>query len=431
MEINILALRRALEMVRPAVSKKTTLSITQNVLLGNGQVVATNLEFSISVKAPQITEEACVPHRMLLQMVKTLPDYATVTLTPEPGPRLRVQHGSFTSRLTGSPPGDFPPLPVVEGPRDVVDGDELVQSLASVRPYTATEESRPVLTCVLLDLGEPIEVAGADGFRLAFKALRATYPTNGEEGKPRRVQLLVPATAVDALEHCWRLCEKQPPPKGAATIVDAVSAKRPIWISFNAGKLMCSFDLGQVTLLTQTPSGTFPDYKLLVPTTINHTLRFMPERLYGAVMQVAPLARDGAGIVRLRWAGEELRVSARAEEVGESEVAVPATVEGGDGFIAFNLQYLVETLKGKQGMMTMKTVNASSPGVFQYQHDPIVLVMPMFVQPEPAAAPKVDEPEADEIAKPAAGAEPAVEAEPPSTGAAPGGQKRGGRRKKA
>ena len=113
------------------------------------------------------------------------------------------------------------------------------------------------------------------------------------------------------------------------------------------------------------------------------------EAFLRATRTASIFARDGSGIVRVNvTAGENgssgmLKISSRAEEVGDNEGEIDATVEGQESKIAFNSKYLSEVLDvlGK-GEIAVETTTPSSPGVIRplnkegYVH----VVMPMFVQ---------------------------------------------------
>ena len=78
-------------------------------------------------------------------------------------------------------------------------------------------------------------------------------------------------------------------------------------------------------------------------------------------------------------------ISSRAEEIGESEGEVDATIESGsnDMKIAFNARYLSDVLEVLgQGNVILETTSPSSPGVLKAEGNDnyIHVVMPMFVQ---------------------------------------------------
>ena len=79
-----------------------------------------------------------------------------------------------------------------------------------------------------------------------------------------------------------------------------------------------------------------------------------------------------------------MTISSRAEELGDNQGEIDATIEGGEeSKIAFNSKYLAEVLDVLgEGEVSLETTTPSSPGVLRgsgndsYVH----VVMPMFVQ---------------------------------------------------
>ena len=78
-----------------------------------------------------------------------------------------------------------------------------------------------------------------------------------------------------------------------------------------------------------------------------------------------------------------LFISSKAEELGDNQGEIEASVEGDESKIAFNSKYLSEVLDvlGK-GEVALETTSPSSPGVLKPigEDGYIHVVMPMFVQ---------------------------------------------------
>src|SRR5215211_9246636 len=61
-----------------------------------------------------------------------------------------------------------------------------------------------------------------------------------------------------------------------------------------------------------------------------------------------------------------LQISARADEVGDNEGEIDATVDGEAAKIAFNSKYLQDVLSALDGaQVALETTNPSSPGVLR------------------------------------------------------------------
>ncbi|MEX2081472.1 MAG: DNA polymerase III subunit beta, partial [Dehalococcoidia bacterium] len=140
-------------------------------------------------------------------------------------------------------------------------------------------------------------------------------------------------------------------------------------------------------LVAQLIQGTFPNYNQLIPA--DHTTRctVSADEFKRETRIAAIFARDGSGIVRLQMqpgngAPGKLTVSARADEIGDNNGEMDASIEGEASKIAFNSRYLQDVLNALSGEVALETTSPSSPGVFRPvgETDYVHVVMPMFVQ---------------------------------------------------
>ncbi len=367
-------LNRGLAVVGRAVATRTTLPITNNVLLatenGRLKLAATNLEVAIvHWIGAQVEEEGAitVPARVLTEFVNSLPNDRVELTTAEESRSLELKCARFEARLSGMDADDFPPIPeVTEGIQAKLDPERLRQTISRVVFAAATEDSRPVLTGVNTEISESTMVlAAADGFRLSVDKA----PLLEEAGEA--VTVIVPARALGEVS---RLIGE---------------SKDPVVITVNQGKSQILFEMDDVRLVSQLVQGSFPNYSQLIPQERTTTTTVDVEDFLRATRAASIFARDASGIVRLQSApvdGESkgsLLVSARAEEVGDDQGEIDAEVEGPDSKIAFNSKYLTDVLAVvAKGKVTLETNSPSSPGLIRPVDDSefIHVVMPMFVQ---------------------------------------------------
>ena len=384
MQLQVERLRQALTLVEPAVAKRATLPITQNVLVAVGQVHATNLEVEVSAPLPEAGDARFIlPFKQVKEALKYLPRYEMLQAEiSDSVVKFRTSKTQF--QFNTYPTDDFPPLRGQPEHEAEVDGDAFLAGLEEVVDYAATEQSRPVLNGVCVTLGDPVEVAGADGFRLAWKPLGfSVAPQGGQQ------HMVIPSASISLLRKVWRNAPKAPAlPTGTARdllghnpsigVAKMVLAKRPMKLWFNVHTLSCRF--GGVKVTTQLIQGEFPNYKMLIPGGQEQRVVMDAESMALALRQVQSTANEGSGIVRLSWENEQLRLEARGEEVGAASVTIPCSSQGGPAHIAFNVRYLLEYFTGRQGQVMLEVTTPSSPGLFTYRGMPNVVLMPLFVQ---------------------------------------------------
>ncbi len=367
-------LSRGLGVVGRAVATRTTLPITNNVLLATDQsrlkLVATNLEMAISCWiGAKVEEEGAitVPARLLAEFVNSLPnDRIDINLSPRTK-TLGLKCARFEARISGVDAKDFPPIPTVEeGITATVEVEALRQGISQVVFAAASEESRPVLTGVnALFENDLLTLAAADGFRLAVYKLPLTTPVS------QKTEVIIPARTLAELN---RLIPDE---------------EETISITVNPNKSQTLFRLKDTELVSQLVQGTFPQYDQLIPQSYNTRAVVDVAEFLRATKTASIFARDGSGIVRLVIAsgGEltpgKMTVSARSEEIGDDVGEIDAVIEGEEAKIAFNGKYLADVLSVlHESRVALELTNPSSPGLIRpvgvdnYIH----VVMPMFVQ---------------------------------------------------
>ena len=116
-------------------------------------LAATDMEISLRASlGGEIAGDASVvvPGRLLTDLVRLLPD-DTVTLAYEEGEgMLVVTSGSHSSRLNVYSAEDFPRLPPLDVPLHRIEAGALLETIDKVGRAASRDESRPVLTGILV-----------------------------------------------------------------------------------------------------------------------------------------------------------------------------------------------------------------------------------------------------------------------------------------
>ena len=369
-------LSKGLAVVSRAVATRSTLPVTQNVLISTDQsrlkLSATNLEIAITTWiGASIEDEGAItlPARILTEFVNTLEGDKIDFSLPEGNGILNISSGRSKATINGIDAEEFPPIPtVLDGIRAVINAGVLKKAISRVAFAAATEESRPVLTGVELKIeGNDFSLAAADGFRRAVQIDKFTEPIDGN------IEVIVPARTMNELNR----------------LVSDDSEEIEVVMTPTRGQIL--FRSGDIEIVSQLLQGNFPNYQQLLPEEHSTRSIFDTNALQRAVRSASIFARDGSNIVRMQLVppsedddnGKAL-ISARSEEVGDNEDVVDAeSLEGEESKIAFNSRYLMDVLAVlDKGNVVLETTTASSPGVFKpveddgYTH----VVMPMFVQ---------------------------------------------------
>ena len=352
-------LTRALGIVSRGVSTRTTVQILAGILLqasgGRLELAATDMELSLrtSLEAQVEAEgSVVVPGRLLLELARLLPEAEVVVEHKLEEAAVEVRSGSATYRLHTYNAEDFPRLPDAEAAeRHEVDRETLLETVGRVGRSASRDESRPVLTGVLMRF-EPgkLVMAATDSYRLSVKETEV-------EGTVPELEAIVPARALGELARVAQAGDQ---------------------IELGVHENQVVFSTGDALLTTRRIDGQFPNYKQLVPETFEHELSLPREELLDVVRRVAVMAQRNSPL-RLRFADGELAVSAQTPDVGEARESLPVAFSGEPLEIGFNAEFLrdgIESVAGEQ--VRLKLISPLRPAVLQGESDDFLyLIMPI------------------------------------------------------
>jgi DNA polymerase-3 subunit beta len=284
--------------------------------------------------------------------VRLLPDEdVEIEHRPEEGV-VRVESGTYSSRLHTYNADDFPRLPEVEtiGTFEV-DKDALLDTVGRVSRSASRDESRPVLTGILARFeGGKLVMAATDSYRLSVKETPFT-------GDAPELEAIIPARA---LTEVTRIAA------GADSLELGVHENQVVFVADG------------VTLTTRRIEGQFPNYRQLLPETFEHTVALPRSEALEVVRRVAVMAQRNSPL-RLRFADGELTISAQTQDVGEARESMQVAFEGEPLEIGFNPDFLREGIESvTSDEVLLKLISPLRPGLLQAEGDDYwYLIMPI------------------------------------------------------
>ncbi len=353
-------LTQKLAIVSRGVSTRTAVQILGGILLraeaGRLTLAATDMELSLRASLDAEVEgegAVVVPGRLLVELARLLPaEEVSIEQRAEEGV-IHVSSGSFESRLNTYTAEDFPRLPDPEGlERHVVDRDALLETINRVSRSASRDESRPVLTGVLVRF-EPgkLVMAATDSYRLSVKETELT-------GSAPELEAIVPARALAELARVAQ---------GAEQVELGVHENQVV------------FGIDGVWLTTRRIDGQFPNYKQLVPEAFEHEVSLPRDELLDVVRRIAVMAQRNSPL-RVRFAEGEVNISARTQDVGEAEESLPAQFAGEPLEIGFNAEFLRDGVESVTGdTIRLRLISPLRPCVLQADADDdfLYLIMPI------------------------------------------------------
>jgi len=354
-------------------TETTTWPILRNVLLKNGQAIATDLDMAVMVDMPEAVGEYLLPVKQVSSLLKSVPGTDDVEIEMKSG-LVFLTWPDGAASYPVERVENFPVLPEIQPMiRHSVNADMVVPNLLSMLDYCyKVDDSKPILSGVTLFLGEQLELAAGDGYRMAFKTLLVSLPPdNGIK------TVTIPIKAVATLGHLWQKAPRPRPPNGDASLISLVANKGPMEVEISP--ILIKIRLGIVGLLAKTIQGTPPNFKQLMQTTgEKSTLQIYGPDLERALRQLRVPTKLGLGAIRMSWEQGKMKLAIETTD-GKVETSIPVNPSDGSGRVAVRFTYLQEYIQGKSGIVTMAITSSTAPVQFSHSQFPMVALMPMQV----------------------------------------------------
>jgi DNA polymerase-3 subunit beta len=350
----------AINVVSKGTSSRTTLPILSGILFsasGDSLVMsATDLEISVraGVKASVGAEgETVAAGRLVADIVRSMPESA-ITLETSAPDLLTISGAQSSFKVKTLAADDFPKFPeIAEGDRVSIPAGIFTSVVRQVSKAVSRDETRPVLTGILVSLTGPrLKMVATDSYRLAVKEMDLP------EAVAENSEFIVPGKA---LEEVSRLLGDN----------EAVS------LGFSDNQVILEF--GDVVYVSRRIEGAYPNYNQLLPA--EYTSRLIVDRheLTDGVKRVALLAQHNAPL-RFAMSEATLTLSASTPDVGEATEALMVQTEGNDMEIAFNPAFLIDGIASSESeSVAVEMTSPVKPAVFRSAGDDsfLYLLMPV------------------------------------------------------
>jgi DNA polymerase-3 subunit beta len=320
---------------------------------------ATDMEIGLRVPlAAEVSRpgSAVLPARLLLDVVRSL-SAAQLTMELRAAEQdVELICGPTTFHLRTLRAEDFPSLPQPEPEtRLELPAEAFVQTVGRVARSASRDETRPVLTGILMSASErELRMVATDSYRLSVKETALDAPLQGS------LDANVPARA---LQELVRIAQQAP----ADTLAVSVGQNQVV------------FELGTTVLSSRLIEGQFPNYRQLLPESVEHELRLASAELTDVVRRISLLAQKNAPL-RLSFREGELTVSAQTPDVGEASEAIPVPFNGEPFEIGFNPEFLRDGLESVESEeLILKLISPLRPGLIETPDggDFVYLIMPI------------------------------------------------------
>lgn len=333
-----------LSQVVGVVERRQTLPVLANFLLvardSSLSVTGTDMEVELiaSVDADVGSGgEITVPARKLLDIVKALPDGASINFNVD-GDKATLVAGKSRFTLATLPATEFPATDQVETLESINLKEFALKTLLDKTAFAmANQDVRYYLNGLLLDFrGNNLRTVATDGHRLAV------CDHDGELAVEQERQLIVPRKGV--LELSRMLSDSD----------DSVDLA--------LGKNHVRLVKGGTVFTSKLIDGRFPDYEAVIPVGADKNIELDRSILIQALQRASILSNEKYRGVRLEAGGSALKIVAHNPQHEEAVEEVEAQLNFDKLAVGFNVTYLLDALLALESdavQLQMRDANSS------------------------------------------------------------------------
>lgn len=323
------AILTPLHAVIGVVERRQTMPVLANVLLvAKDQrliVTATDLEVELSatgIASIQDAGEVTVPGRKFLDIIKALPDKASITFSIE-GERAVIRSGKSRFTLAILSATDFPTAENIDVKQKFTLPQADMKTLLDKTHFSmAQQDVRYYLNGLLFELvDQQLRLVATDGHRLALAEAKLKDPVAS-------LQVILPR-------------------KGVLELQRILGSQGEVEISISANHMRVTVD--GVRFTSKLIDGRFPDYGRVIPHEPNRIVGADRVSLRTALQRAAILSNEKYRGIRLTLKPGLLVLQAHNPEQEEAEEELEVTHTGEVMEIGFNVNYLMEALAAVDG----------------------------------------------------------------------------------
>jgi DNA polymerase III subunit beta len=316
-----------LQSVIGVVERKQTMPVLANVLLAvkgtRLSVTGTDLEVEL-VASGEVNVgqpgEITVPGRKFLEIAKSLPEKAVVTVTLD-GEKVKITAGRSRFTLSSLAASEFPVVESINATQTLtLPQAELGRLIAKTHFSMAQQDVRYYLNGTLLETdGKMLRTVATDGHRLAI----AEAPL-ADSGKPVQAQQVIV------------------PRKGVLELQRILGNTGDVEIAIGSNHIR--LQIGDIRFTSKLIDGKFPEYGRVIPANPGKIIVVDRSSMRAALQRTAILSNEKYRGVRVSLATNSLKLQAHNPEQEEAQDEVEIDYQGEELEIGFNVTYLLDAL---------------------------------------------------------------------------------------
>ena len=338
-------LQYAIQKVQRVISTRSPLPVLTGILFecseGLLKLTATDMEMSIMCLVPAEVSSPgnlVIPAKYISEFAKRLPNVPIEFDTIGDAKLATIRYGMSEFNINGYSAADFPLLHFFKEEFSfLVSSEELKDIIRKVIYASSNDDSRPIFTGVLLEIeGQEAALVATDTFRLAMKKFKIDVPS------PSLINVVVPGKTLNE-------------------VVRVMGSNDKVRITLSKNQIM--FKTEDMVIISRLITGRFPSYRQVIPDHFDCLIRSSIQELLESAERASLLAGERNSLIVFQSQKNGIVISVRSEN-GWIREDIPATVEGENYDILFNVHYLCDVLRSCDGdEILVKLTGTYSPAV--------------------------------------------------------------------
>ena len=327
--LSSLKLLKAVQSLAGVINSNNTLPILDDFLFNISdnelRITASDLETTMIVTIqPDLVEgvgEVTIPARLLIDILKNLPDIPVSFNIDETTLAIEITTGEGRYKMVGHKSDEFPQVPVLEeASKWEIPADVLACGFEKTVFATGNDEIRPVMTGVFMEMtNNGLNFVATDAHKLV---------------RYRRLDIKTDVLASFIV-----------PKKPINQLKTALSGKADETVVVEFNKTNASFTMSGFKLVCRLIDGKYPNYEAVIPKANPNKLTIDRQLLLSAIRRVAIFSSKATHQIRFKIAGQELTLTAEdLDYYNEAKERLSCNYEGNDMEIGFNSRFFQEML---------------------------------------------------------------------------------------
>lgn len=350
-----------------AMSPKITNFVLNGVMLetegSSMSIYGTDLETSVKSSTPvKVIEKGrvVVPLKILINVLKSFNESKIELELLSSSNELKVVCQNANFKLNTFSLEEYPQFPGMKKHNSFkINIENLKHLISKVQKSSSTDESRVILTGILLDLQEDlIKLIATDSYRLVVIEDKIKYKNNP-------IKVVVPTRVLDTIS-------KSDFTSGEIEI--NIEENQISFLVYSEGEL-------NTTIISRLLTGKFPDYEKLIPSDFKHSILVGKDTILEVIRRISSISQDNIP-VKLDIDKGKITVSMNIREVGSSSEDFEVSYGEEKLQLAFNPIFLLEGLSiMDEEKVILNIVEPLKPVLIKPEKDEslIYLLMPIRI----------------------------------------------------